>query len=222
MRNILLIILIAIVGISGHQYYATGDISWPDQIRLRLMAFYQEVQSRWEEREQEAPFVFDRSSQSERIVESGSSNNVFTNIFTSGKDRFELVGHVSDVVDGDSFELRVKDMVLQVRLFGIDTPEFNQSHGDAASQALHDKISRQRVTVSVEDIDAYSRYVGTVYLQDENINVSMVAEGHAWWYERYARGYDELEDAQREARAAGLGLWAESNPVPPWDWRQSR
>jgi len=29
-----------------------------------------------------------------------------------------------------------------------------------------------------------------------------------------------MADQQTAARAAGRGLWADAEPVPPWDWRK--
>jgi endonuclease YncB( thermonuclease family) len=48
----------------------------------------------------------------------------------------------------------------------------------------------------------------------------MVADGLAWHYVRYSKDA-RLAAAEREARAAGEGLWADKAPVPPWEWRAS-
>ena len=71
------------------------------------------------------------------------------------------------------------------------------------------------------EIDRFNRTVGTVYLDDTNVNLAMVAGGHAWWYRRYAPHDRLLEAAQRGAREADLGLWALPDPVPPWEWRRA-
>ncbi|MDH4040145.1 MAG: thermonuclease family protein, partial [Gammaproteobacteria bacterium] len=54
------------------------------------------------------------------------------------------------------------------------------------------------------------------------INLAMVAAGHAWWYRYYAPDEHLLEAAEDKARAERLGLWAEPNPVPPWEWRRQQ
>ncbi len=43
--------------------------------------------------------------------------------------------------------------------------------------------------------------------------------GLAWAYTRYLTDAEiaRLADA---ARAAGVGLWADSEPVAPWEWRK--
>ena len=54
-----------------------------------------------------------------------------------------------------------------------------------------------------------------------DINREQVARGMAWVYRRYNQepAYYEAEAA---AKAARLGLWADTNPVPPWDYRHDQ
>lgn len=39
-------------------------------------------------------------------------------------------------------------------------------------------------------------------------------------YVRYSKAAERAA-AERDARAAGRGLWADREPVPPWEWRAS-
>ena len=49
---------------------------------------------------------------------------------------------------------------------------------------------------------------------------SLVAHCWCWWYRKYAPGNAELEKLESEAREAQRGLWADPQPVPPWEWRK--
>jgi endonuclease YncB( thermonuclease family) len=50
----------------------------------------------------------------------------------------------------------------------------------------------------------------------------MVRDGFAWRVVRYDNA-GEFTDAVREAREKRRGLWADPNPVPPWEyWREHR
>ncbi|EKK1541128.1 thermonuclease family protein, partial [Salmonella enterica] len=47
----------------------------------------------------------------------------------------------------------------------------------------------------------------------------MVQIGGAWVYDRY-NSDTSLPAIQNEAREQRRGLWADSEPVPPWEWRR--
>ncbi len=74
------------------------------------------------------------------------------------------------------------------------------------------------VKVIVTDTDRYSRSVGDVYLGPTWINREMVAEGWAWHYVQYSKS-PELAAAEKRARAARRGLWADPHPIAPWLYR---
>ncbi len=70
--------------------------------------------------------------------------------------------------------------------------------------------------------DRYGRTVGVVLLPDgRSLNRELVRAGFAWMYRRYAND-QSLNDLEEEARVAGRGLWADRNPIPPWEWRTMR
>lgn len=50
---------------------------------------------------------------------------------------------------------------------------------------------------------------------------SQVISGAAWVYERYNTD-KALTALQKAAQEQGLGLWADSQPVPPWEWRHKK
>ena len=54
------------------------------------------------------------------------------------------------------------------------------------------------------------------------MNLEMVCSGSAWWYSRYAKNDWAMASCQGEAKEAGLGLWADDDPMPPWEWRSQQ
>jgi micrococcal nuclease len=58
----------------------------------------------------------------------------------------------------------------------------------------------------------------TLFIDGQDINLLSVKGGYAWHYKRY---FDDKQYAiaQDNARKNKLGLWALSNPIPPWNWR---
>ena len=78
------------------------------------------------------------------------------------------------------------------------------------------------VTVEVRDRDRYGRTVGEVVLPDgRSLNLELVKAGYAWWYRKYShdQAIGELEEAARRARR---GLWADKEPMAPWEWRKAK
>jgi endonuclease YncB( thermonuclease family) len=67
----------------------------------------------------------------------------------------------------------------------------------------------------------YERIVGRVYVGETDVNRELVAQGFAWVYRKYSDDADLLK-LEAEANQKGLGLWADPNPIPPWEWRRGR
>ncbi len=221
-RNLVLPLLIFLFGLSVYEYNNQGEVTWYRDPFSALQNLSERLRSLlYQPETKQAPLVVERSEPSERIQADPVGFALNPQYIDPGAPRFELVGRVSRVIDGDSIEVQVRGNKFAVRLFGIDTPEHDQPHGENASRALTRKLEGREVAVSIEDIDDYGRLVGTVYQKGHNTNLEMVADGHAWWYQQYARSQRDLERAQHSARDAGLGLWGEADPVAPWEWRRS-
>jgi endonuclease YncB( thermonuclease family) len=136
----------------------------------------------------------------------------------------DFTGKVVRVMDGDTLEVLTQDMTpIRVRLSGIDCPEKGQAFGQRAKQAASDLAFGKTVEVRDTGRDRYGRTVGEVMLQDgRSLNRELVRAGLAWWYRQYAKKDADLARLEEEAREAKLGLWADADPVPPWNWRKER
>ncbi len=110
----------------------------------------------------------------------------------------------------------------RIRVNGIDSPEKRQAFGKRAKQFTSTVVFGTTVTVLVVDRDRYGRTVGVVLLPDgRSLNHELVRAGLAWMYRRYTSD-QSLSDLEEEARVARRGLWADPEPVPPWEWRTRR
>ena len=131
-------------------------------------------------------------------------------------------GIVERVVDGDTIVFLVTGAKTQrVRLADIDTPELDQSWGLEAKAALKVWAENRRAEIRIVDTDRYGRSVATLWVDGENINRKLVAEGHAWVYRRYLRDR-ALSGLEASAKASGLGLWSNEEAIEPKIWRQQR
>ena len=126
------------------------------------------------------------------------------------------------VTDGDTLTLRTENETLKVRLSGIDTPERGQPFGTKAKPALSDMVFGQSVTIESSGKDRYGRTLGTVFLQSKgNVNAELIRMGMAWHYRQYSQS-PALQGFEDYARENKIGLWAEPNPIPPWEWRRGK
>ena len=127
---------------------------------------------------------------------------------------------VEMVNDGDTVTcIDEAGQTVKIRLQGIDAPEFDQPHGRSARNALDQKLASRRVRVAGTARDQHGRLLGTLWLDDRNLNRELVAEGHAWVFGGFSPDPD-LVDAEEAARRARRGLWAADQPVSPSQWRQ--
>jgi endonuclease YncB( thermonuclease family) len=135
-------------------------------------------------------------------------------------------GRVVGVSDGDTIKvIDVNKLQHKIRLAGIDAPESRQPFGTKAKEALAALVFDRDVELQCGKIDRYGRSVCVVLLAGQDINLRQVETGLAWWYRKYAgeqtaeqrRAY---EAAEVDARGRTSGLWNDSNPIPPWEWRR--
>ncbi len=132
-----------------------------------------------------------------------------------------IVGNVVGVHDGDTLTLRTINETPKVRLFGIDTPELGQPFGNNAKQALSSLVFGKSVTISSSGKNRYDRTLGVVFLGNGNVNAQMIRMGMAWHYKQYSNSVP-MQQFEDYARANRIGLWADPNPIAPWDWRKGK
>jgi endonuclease YncB( thermonuclease family) len=134
-------------------------------------------------------------------------------------DTFE--GRVNRVVDGDSLIVELKQQRVRVRLKEIDAPEIKQPFGKRSQESLTALCASKIARVTWTDRDRNGRTLGRVWCSGIDANAEQVRRGMAWVFDRYVKDRS-LYPLQDVARAQRLGLWSDAEPVPPWQWRQSR
>ena len=68
---------------------------------------------------------------------------------------------------------------------------------------------------------SYDRRVAHVSCGGRDAGRTQVSRGMAWVSDKYAKDMS-LYAVQAEAKAARRGLWADNNPIQPWEWRKKR
>jgi len=115
----------------------------------------------------------------------------------------------------------------KIRLQGIDAPERGQAFGTKSKEHLSDSVAGEIVVVEYDKYDRYGRILGKVLLGGEDMNLEQIRAGLAWHYKKYqgeqtVAGRVAYSDAEMEARRRKLGLWGDTAPMPPWDYRKAQ
>lgn len=122
-----------------------------------------------------------------------------------------LHGVCRHVQDGDSLclvqEGETEDTIIQ--LHGVDAPERYKPYAEEARACLKQLVEKKKITVVVQTVDRYGRYVGKVYVGAKYVNQELIARGLARCHGKYA---DQKKDAdlwaaQQQAESAKVGQW---------------
>ena len=130
-----------------------------------------------------------------------------------------LEGRVVGVHDGDTVTLLMEgNHQIKVRLAQIDAPELDQAFGQQSKKTLSEMVFNKTIKVEKETMDKYGRTVGTLFIEGINANKEQIKLGMAWVYRKYLHDQTFLS-LEENAYQAKLGLWADANPMAPWDYR---
>lgn len=126
-----------------------------------------------------------------------SSLIIFPFIALAAQD--EAYGIVTNVVDGDTFDVTIEKagakvayLVERIRLADVDSPEMNSENGPAAKDFTFALLMNKRVYLDIDDLsangrDSYGRLICVAYLTgfygqpiaSPNFNRLLVDSGHA-------------------------------------------
>ena len=136
-----------------------------------------------------------------------------------------IKGRIVSIADGDTVTiLDTTNKQTKIRLMGIDAPEKKQAFGARSKQSLSDLVFNKQVTVDFSKQDKYGRTIGKILVNGLDANLEQVKTGMAWHYKQYAKEQTASDraayaEAETLARAEKRGLWVDSEPMPPWEWR---
>lgn len=137
-----------------------------------------------------------------------------------------LVCMVVGIHDGDSLLARCGPpgnlLQREIRIHGIDAPERYQSFSDTSRSSLAALCLNVQALIRPIETDRYGRSIAQIECRGRDVAGHQVASGMAWVYTRYADTRPDLPALQARARKNHAGLWADGNPVPPWQWRQAQ
>lgn len=77
------------------------------------------------------------------------------------------------VIDGDTVQAYDGATNTRIRLYGIDAPESKQAFGQKAKQTMIQLVANQVVNIQDHGQDVYGRMLGTIYLNNNDVNAIM-------------------------------------------------
>jgi len=128
------------------------------------------------------------------------------------------------VVDGDTIHVEIEGVEISLRYLGLDSPEVGRPDhpeewmGPEATEANRALVEGATVWLEqdVSNTDQFDRLLRYVFLADGRmVNEELVRMGYAVarTYPPDVKYQQVLIEAEREARAAGAGLWGPA-PTP--------
>lgn len=156
------------------------------------------------------------------LINPNLARDIETNLPTttsSGAPNTSDVAGNARAIDGDTIEISGQ----RIRFSGIDAPERAQvcgsEHpGSQARLALARMIEGRTVECSESGSDRYGRTLAECRAGGVNLSSRMVSDGWAWDYAQYSNG--RYAGEERQARAAGRGVWS-MDCQRPSEWRRT-
>ncbi len=132
---------------------------------------------------------------------------------------------VVSVSDGDTLTVHCSEQPQEkVRIAGIDAPERGQAYENRSRESLTELCAGKEARVDRQGTDRYKRTIARVYCKVnhfyQDASSEQLIKGMAWAYRDHSPG-TALLNVEAHARSNKIGLWADANPVPPWEWRKS-
>lgn len=133
-------------------------------------------------------------------------------------------GSVKKIIDGDSLLIVSKKKRIEVRLYGVDCPEYDQPFSNEAKALVRKRFYGKKVLIQPEYYDSYKRLVAIVEYGDQTLNSELVRAGLAWVYPQYCRkqickSWKKLEN---KAKTNRKGIWSTTQSIPPWKWKRMK
>lgn len=118
---------------------------------------------------------------------------------------------------------------VSIRLFGVVCPDPGGDNAppqpfSAEAVAFLRGLLPRGLSVDIHDmrLDTMGRERGhTITLPEGGlVQPVLLGAGLAWVAPWHCGACTDWKKAEKKARAAGHGLWGESEPLPPWEWQE--
>lgn len=135
-----------------------------------------------------------------------------------------FTGVVTKIIDGDSLKVRQGKKSYEIRLYGVDAPEYDQPYSSAAKKLVKQTILGKRVDVIPVEWDRYHRLVAIVSYGGNTINERLLQYGLAWYYPKYCKKSvcQNWKKIGKIAKKNKKNIWSDPSSVAPWTWKYNK
>jgi endonuclease YncB( thermonuclease family) len=126
---------------------------------------------------------------------------------------------VVNVYDGDTLIVSDDSRALIIKLFGIDCPEKRQPFGLKAKRYTSKLVVGEKIRIISVHEDRYLEC--KVYIGGKCINEELLKAGLAWHNNRDCSN-NTWANLANKAAVEGKGLWSQTTPVSPWEFRKKK
>ena len=88
-------------------------------------------------------------------------------------------GTIMRVIDGDTYVFQTVEGSFTVRMYGTDAPERDQPFSKESADFLKQYLNKEAF-FKQKGKDRYGRTFGTLYIDDQDINLLSIKGGYAW------------------------------------------
>lgn len=135
-------------------------------------------------------------------------------------------GYVTHITDGDTLTLvDVQKRQHKIRIDGIDAPERVQPFGSESQSNLGRLTFQKSATAECRKRDKEGLMRCKISVDGRDIGLQQIADGLAWSLQKdgHAQSSEDRAiyiQAETMAKLRRSGLWSQTNPTPPWNWKK--
>lgn len=134
---------------------------------------------------------------------------------------FSHAEKVVGIISGDTLMILENQRPVEIRLAYIDAPESGQPFGKESQASLTELCLGKGATYEKQSTDSSGRVTALVLCDGSEANRAQIKRGMAWVDPR-SNPDVSLPFLQEWIFVEKRGLWADPNPVPPWEWHKQQ
>jgi micrococcal nuclease len=128
---------------------------------------------------------------------------------------------VIEVHSGDTLTLMEQQKPVRIHLAKIDAPEPDQPYGNVAKKSLETMCKGKEASYQSLEKSATGELFASVMCDGVDAERAQLKQGLAWVRPQSVvdPSFTLIQDFVWRDKT---GLWADANPVPPWEWAERK